>query len=194
MQRSGRILLSLILLLSFSSVIAQNPELIIHTDLGNITVEVYTEKAPITASNFLNLVKHDVYSKSLFYRAVRMDNQPQNKVKIEVIQGGLYNMDLVNMYPPIPHETTETTGIRHTNGVISMARLEPGTASTEFFICVGDQPSLDFGGARNPDGQGFAAFGKVIKGIDVVRNIQFRPDSIQLLLEPVFIRDIKLLK
>ena len=194
MQISGRILLSLILLLSFSSVIAQNPELIIHTDLGNITVEVYTEKAPITASNFLNLVKRGVYSKSLCYRVVRMDNQPQNKVKIEVIQGGLYNMDQVNMYPPIPHETTETTGIRHTNGVISMARLEPGTASTEFFICVGDQPSLDFGGARNPDGQGFAAFGKVIKGIDVVRNIQFRPDSIQMLLEPVFIRDIKLLK
>ena len=92
------------------------------------------------------------------------------------------------------YETTETTGIKHTDGVISMARLEPGTASTEIFICIGDQPSLDFGGDRNPDGQGFAAFGKVSGGMDVVRNIQSRPDSIQMLLEPVIIREIKLVE
>jgi len=194
MPSCGRILLTLVLLLLVSSIDAQNPEVIIHTDLGNITVEVYPEQAPVTASNFLNLVERGVYNRSVFYRVVRMDNQPDNNVKIEVIQGGLYNMEQVNKYQPITHETTETTGIRHTDGVISMARLEPGTASTEIFICIGDQPSLDFGGDRNPDGQGFAAFGKVSRGMDVVRNIQSRPDSLQLLLEPVIIREMKLIK
>jgi len=194
MPSCGRILLTLFILLPVSFVNAQNPEVVIHTDLGNITVEVYPEQAPVTASNFLNLVEQGVYNRSVFYRVVRMNNQPENNVKIEVIQGGLYNMERVNMNPSIIHETTETTGIRHSDGVISMARLEPGTASTEIFICIGDQPSLDFGGDRNPDGQGFAAFGKVSSGMDVVRNIQSRPDSIQMLLEPVVIREIKLVE
>ena len=188
MRKSGCVISALVLLLSVSSINAQNPEVVISTDLGNITIEVYTEHAPVTASNFLNLVEQGVYRMSAFYRVVRMDNQPDNDVKIEVIQGGLYDMEQVNMYPSIAHETTETTGIMHTDGVISMARLEPGTASTEIFICIGDQPGLDFGGDRNPDGQGFAAFGKVSAGMDVVRNIHARPDSIQMLLEPVIIR------
>src|SRR5262249_16023380 len=87
--------------------------------------------------------------------------------------------------PPIAHETTDKTGILHKDGVISMARLQPGSASSEFFICVGGQPELDFGGKRNPDGQGFAAFGKVIEGMDVVRKIQQQPAKDQYLLSPV---------
>ena len=83
------------------------------------------------------------------------------------------------------------TGIRHTDGVISMARNGPGSASTEFFICLGDQPSLDQGGLRNPDGYGFAAFGKVFRGMEVVRAIQQRPDSGQFLIQPVVIRQVK---
>ena len=79
------------------------------------------------------------------------------------------------MLPPIPHETTQQTGLRHADGTLSMARNEPGTASSEFFICVGDQPELDFGGKRNPDGAGFAAFGKVLAGLDVVRKIHQSP-------------------
>jgi peptidyl-prolyl cis-trans isomerase A (cyclophilin A) len=86
--------------------------------------------------------------------------------------------------PPIVHETTDKTGILHKDGVISMARMEPGSVSSEFFICVGDQPELDFGGKRNPDGQGFAAFGKVIKGMDVVRKIQSQLDEKQMLITP----------
>ena len=172
----------------------QNPLVIMETELGSITIEIYEKQAPVTAANFLQYVNENRFEGAVFYRTVTMDNQPDNDVKIEVIQGGLYDMEQVNMYPSIAHETTETTGIMHTDGVISMARLEPGTASTEIFICIGDQPGLDFGGDRNPDGQGFAAFGKVSAGMDVVRNIHARPDSIQMLLEPVIIRRIKVVK
>lgn len=165
--------------------------IIIETDLGELVVEVETGKAPVTATHFLTLVDQGVFSGSCFYRVVRTDNQPVNPVKIEVIQGGLLEDSLVEQYPVIPHEPTSVSGIRHTDGVISMARNQPGTASTEFFICVGDQPSLDFGGSRNPDGQGFAAFGRVIRGMEVVRAIHQQPDSGQMLLQPILIRQIR---
>lgn len=165
-------------------------KVLIRTSLGDIEVEVYSGLAPVTASNFLSQVDAGTYTNSIFYRVVRMDNQAQNKVKIEVIQGGLFEDELINKYTPIVHETTELTGIKHTDGVISMARMEPGTASTEIFICIGDQPSLDAGGDRNPDGAGFAAFGKVIRGMDVVRAIQALPDDGQYLVDPVSIHEI----
>ena len=120
-----------------------------------------------------------------------MANQPQNKIKIEVIQGGID--DTTKMFPPIKHESTRVTGILHKDGVISMARNEPGSETSEFFICIGDQPSLDYGGMRNPDGQGFSAFGKVIKGMDVVRKIQKMHSVNQSLKPPVKIFDIILL-
>lgn len=148
------------------------------TEYGEITLELYPDKVPITVSNFLRYVDENIYAdRAAFYRAVRLDNQQPSEEKIEVIQGGLgmAAVDLGNedlKLPPIDHETTEQTGILHKDSVISMARFKPGTASSEFFICIDDQPSLDFGGDRNPDGFGFAAFGKVIKGMDVVRQIQ----------------------
>ena len=169
-------------------------KVLVNTDLGEIELEVYPEMAPITASNFLTLVEQGVYTNAIFYRVVRMDNQPQNRVKIEVIQGGLYHDDLVATHSTIEHENTKSTGIKHTNGVLSMARNEPGTASTEFFICIGDQPSLDFGGERNPDNQGFAAFGQVTKGMGVVRAIQDLPDNEQVLQNRVLIRDMKVIQ
>lgn len=164
---------------------------IISTEQGDITLEIYPERAPVTAGNFMTHVENGDYTNSLFYRVVRMDNQPQSNVKIEVIQGGLFYDEVVDSIHPILHETTKQTGILHTNGVISMARVEPGSASTEFFICVGDQPSLDFGGERNPDGQGFAAFGKVIGGMNVVRAIQALPDNGQYLEEIVIIHSME---
>jgi peptidyl-prolyl cis-trans isomerase A (cyclophilin A) len=144
------------------------------TNIGNIQVELYPKKAPITVANFLKYVDGKYYDNSRFYRTVRDDNQAQNKIKISVIQGGRdsKNGDAEAVLPPIPHETTKETGILHQDGVISLAREELGTGSSEFFICIGAQPSLDFGGMRNPDGQGFAAFGKVIKGMEIVRLIQ----------------------
>ncbi len=162
------------------------PLVTIKTTLGDITVEVDTLNAPVTANNFLKLVRKGVYAEgATFYRAVRMDNQPFNQVKIEVVQGGLKHDSLIEMHPPIVHEGTRQTGLKHKNGVISMARMEPGTASTEIFICIGYQPELDYGGKRNPDLQGFAAFGRVVKGMQVVKQIQQLPDTSQYLIEPI---------
>jgi peptidyl-prolyl cis-trans isomerase A (cyclophilin A) len=184
------ILLSVILLNGAASLDRSYPRVCISTEMGDIIVEVYPDRAPVTAANFLAHVERGDYTNSFFYRVVRMDNQPDNRVKIEVIQGGLFFDELVDTIPAILHETTRQTGLLHTDGVISMARNEPGSASTEFFICIGDQPSLDFGGDRNPDGQGFAAFGKVVKGMDVVRAIQELPDNDQYLEKRVIIQRI----
>jgi peptidyl-prolyl cis-trans isomerase A (cyclophilin A) len=145
------------------------------TELGDMTLEVYPDRAPVTAGNFLTYVDENRFEGAVFYRIVRPDNQPDDPIRIAVIQGGLYADDHPAMLPPIAHETTGQTGILHKNGVISMARWDPGTATSEFFICVGDQPELDYGGQRNPDGQGFAAFGKVIDGMEVVTKIHRLP-------------------
>jgi peptidyl-prolyl cis-trans isomerase A (cyclophilin A) len=123
-----------------------------------------------------------------------MDNQPNNDIKIEVIQGGLSRETRGNMLPPIEHETTDKSGILHKDGVISMARSKPGTASSEFFICVGDQPELDFGGQRNPDGQGFSAFGKVLAGMDIIKKIHRQPTDGQMLNPHIKIVDIVRIK
>ena len=94
--------------------------------------------------------------------------------------------------PPIAHEITEVTGILHKDAIVSMARMGPGTAATDFFICIGDQPELDYGGKRNPDGQGFAAFGKVLEGMDVVRAIHQQPVDKQRLAPPIPIHRVAL--
>jgi len=164
------------------------PKVNLESPFGKILCEIDTVHAPVTALNFLRHIELKTYNDAVFYRVVRMDNQPNNKVKIEVIQGGLYADEKIDRQPPIPHETTKATGLKHLDGTVSMARNQPGTASTEFFICVGDQPDLDFEGNRNSDGQGFAAFGKVVKGMDVVRKIQQLKDTSQYLIEPVKIQ------
>lgn len=168
-----------------------NPRVLIQTELGDIVVEIYLKEAPITAANFMAYVDQGLYDGSTFYRVVTMGNQPENNIKIEVIQGGLDTDEKAKRLPPIRHETTEKTGILHKDGAISMGRWEPGTASSEFFICVGDQPELDFGGRRNPDGQGFSAFGQVVKGMDVVREIHRQPALGQILEPKIKIYKIK---
>jgi peptidyl-prolyl cis-trans isomerase A (cyclophilin A) len=142
---------------------------ILTTALGAIQIAVDLERAPISAGDFLKYVDRRLFNGAAFYRTVRPDNDI-NPVKINVIQGGL--TDDKKLLPPIPHEPTSKTGLRHRNGTISTARDQPGTGSAgAFFICIGDQPELDFGGRRNPDRQGFAAFGRVVHGMDVVRAI-----------------------
>ena len=168
-----------------------NPKVMIRTELGDIQVEICERQAPVTAANFLRYVDAGLFKGASFYRVVRLDNQPNNAVKIEVIQGGLEFFKDKKPFPPIPHETTDKTGVLHRDGTISMARLAPGSADSEFFICIGDQPELDFGGKRNPDGQGFAAFGRVIEGLDVIRKIQQQPDEGQMLKQRVLIEDIE---
>jgi peptidyl-prolyl cis-trans isomerase A (cyclophilin A) len=175
-----------------------NPKVSIQTELGEIVIELFAAQAPITVANFLRYVEGNRYQGATFYRTVRLDNQAQSPIKIEVIQGGLGMGEHPAKLPPIPQETTAQTGLRHRDGTVSMARLEPNSAHSEFFICIGDQPELDFGGRRNPDGQGFAAFGQVVQGMEVVRQIQARPSGGdtppvqgQWLLEPVRILSVR---
>jgi peptidyl-prolyl cis-trans isomerase A (cyclophilin A) len=143
------------------------------TSQGDIAIDLYLDKAPISAGNFLRLVDGGHLDGGTFYRVVTYENDNGNP-KIEVIQGGLAG-ERESPFGPIEHETTEQTGILHKDGVISMARGDVGTASSEFFICIGDQPGLDYGNVRNPDQQGFAAFGQVVSGMDVVRKINQLP-------------------
>ncbi|MBT3228248.1 MAG: peptidylprolyl isomerase [Candidatus Marinimicrobia bacterium] len=167
------------------------PRVVMQTELGDIVLEIDLENAPITASNFLRYVDEKRFVGSTFYRVVRMDNQPIKDVKIEVIQGGIGVEDSPLRLAPIQHETSAETGILHENGTISMARAEVGSASSEIFICIGNQPELDYMGKRNPDGQGFAAFGHVIKGMDVVLKIQEQAADGQILITPIKITKIR---
>ncbi len=169
---------------------AQNlPRVVIQTPLGSMEVEVDTVRAPTTGRNFLRYVDQGSYRGGRFHRTVRLDNQPENGVRIEVIQGGLDSLRAKD-FTPIKLERTTETRLSHRDGTISMARAGPDTATSGFFICIGDQPELDFGGKRNPDGQGFAAFGRVVRGMDVVRQIQTARAQGQLLTPPIEIVDI----
>jgi peptidyl-prolyl cis-trans isomerase A (cyclophilin A) len=185
----------------------------IETDLGDIRVTLATREAPGTSANFLRYVDAGLYDGGRFHRTVRLDNQsnanlkkeaigagidpaadraqlPNDTIAIEVIQGGINPDREAELGVPIPLERTSETGLSHVDGTISMARLTPDSAVSDFFLCINDQPVLDFGGQRNPDGQGFAAFGRVIEGMDVVRAIQNQPSDGQRLDPLVTIRRI----
>ena len=142
---------------------------VIDTALGPIGVLLEPGRAPISAGDFLKYVDRGLYAGGAFYRTVRPDDDPK-PIKIEVVQGGL--TDDSKYLDPIAHEPTSLTGLRHRGGTLSIARDEVGTGTAgAFFICIGDQPELDFGGKRNPDGQGFAAFGHVTSGMELIRKI-----------------------
>jgi peptidyl-prolyl cis-trans isomerase A (cyclophilin A) len=149
----------------------------VQTELGDIVIEVDQAKAPATAANFLRYVDGGHYDGGSWHRTVKPDNQPESTIKIEVIQAGVNPDKAKSGFPAITLERTSVTGLRHTDGAISMARGAADSATSGWFICIDDQPSLDFGGQRNPDGQGFAAFGRVVSGMDVVRKIQAAPSS-----------------
>ena len=188
-MRTRLLLAGLLAFASFAAAAAENPVVLIKTEKGDITVEVDLARAPVTAANFLRYVDEKLYDGSVFHRTVTLDNQPNNDVRIEVIQGGQLSEE--NEFPPIAHETTAATGLKHFDGTISMARGTPGSATSSFFFCVGPQPELDFGGKRNPDGQGFAAFGKVTSGMDVVKAIHVLPAEGQSLKPSVKIISIR---
>ena len=166
------------------------PRVIMQTDLGEIEIEIDTVRAPITTANFLRYVDAGYYTPGRFHRTVTPDNQPNNEVRIEVIQGGMERGRGLTAFPPIPLERTNVTGLTHRDGTISVARAGPDSGRSEFFICISDQPELDFGGKRNADGQGFAAFGQVVRGMDVVRRIQASPADAQRLTPPVTILSV----
>jgi peptidyl-prolyl cis-trans isomerase A (cyclophilin A) len=165
---------------------ARPVRVLLRTDQGDVELEL-DPKAPRTVANFLRYVDGGFYEGGRFHRTVTPANQPANKVKIEVIQAGVNPAKVKQEFPPILLERTRDTKLFHKDGTVSMARDGPDTATGDFFVCVGDQPELDFGGKRNPDGQGFAAFGRVVKGMDVVRKIQGCPADGQALTPPVAI-------
>lgn len=198
MRRLSMWLLALVtLLFACSSEAPQGVRVTMATSLGKIELELYPDKAPITVENFIRLVDGGHLDGGTFYRVVSPENDNGSPV-ISVIQGGIG--DAESPFPPIAHESTAVTGMPHLDGSISMARAEVGTTTTEFFICIGDQPALDFGATRNDDGQGFAVFGQVVSGMDVVRAIHESPANAptefeyfqgQLLENPVAIESIQ---
>jgi peptidyl-prolyl cis-trans isomerase A (cyclophilin A) len=191
-----KILLSIMLLynvLAFPAD-AKPVRVLMQTQMGEIELEVDAVHAPLTTANFLKYVDAHLYDGGEFHRTVTLENQPNNNVKIQVIQGGIPVSREKDSFAPITLERTSKTGLRHKDGTISMARDEPDTATSDFFICIGDQPDLDFGGKRNPDGQGFAAFGRVVKGMDVVRKIQASTAVEQKLTPPIKIVSVTVMK
>jgi len=179
--------------------IAQTPAAPVRVDLatalGAITLELAADKAPITAANFLRYVDARRYDGGVFYRAMKLAAAPP----AGLIQGGLRG-DPARTFAPIAHESTQQTGLRHKDGTISMARYAPGSATSEFFICVGDLPSLDADPTAPGDNLGFAAFGHVVTGMDVVLKILAAPVSLtegegvmrgQMLSPPVAIGGIR---
>jgi len=147
-----------------------DPWVVIETKKGNIVVHLFAQQVPTTVANFLKYVDANLFEASTFFRLLNARNQAKKPHKIQVIQGGLKSGD-DRLFSPIPHESTAVSGLSHKDGTISMSRFAPGSAAGSFFICIDEQPDLDFEGERNPDGLGFAAFGQVVQGMSVVRNI-----------------------
>lgn len=148
----------------------RQPRVEMRTGAGIIVIAVFDARAPLSAGDFLNYVGAGAYDGGRFFRVVRPDTDRKRPPHIDVVQGGARPGS--HSWAPVKHESTAMTGLRHLDGTVSLTRDAPGTGSgNEFFVCVGAQPELDFGGHRNPDLQGFAAFGQVVAGMDVVRRI-----------------------
>ena len=195
MKPLRRLLVACAVLLSSSAIATAQPRpstirLVVQTSMGDITLAIDSAHAPRTAANFLAYVDRGHYRDARFHRTVTLHNQDSSPVKIEVIQGSVSPERDRDDFPPIAIERTDVTGLRHRDGTLSMARGGPNSATSSFFICIGNQPELDFGGKRNADGQGFAAFGVVTAGMDIVRAIQASPASGQALTPPVRILNI----
>lgn len=163
----------------------------IETSFGNIDVVVDTVHAPITAANFLKYVDAGLYDGGRFWRTTRPDNyvpQLPDRPPFQIIQGDINADRSKDKFPPIPLERTTKTGLHHIAGALSMPRgAQADSATSGFVIVLEDTPSLDFGSMRYPDGQGFAAFGHVVKGMDVVDTIHGQPVQGQNLTPPISI-------
>ena len=168
------------------------PRVVIETDAGRMVVELELARAPLSTCNFLSYVTGGDYDGGRFFRTVvRATNDNPNP--IDVIQAATPRGDDDDLRPSIPLERTRDTGLSHLAGALSMARNGPDTATSSFFIVTQDTPALDFGGGRNPDGQGVAAFGRLVEGLDVARRIQMSPaNGEERLTPPVVIRSARI--
>jgi peptidyl-prolyl cis-trans isomerase A (cyclophilin A) len=165
-------------------------QVLIDTEYGDIEVELFSDKAPKTVTAFLKNVDDKIYSKGSFYRVLKNEDVPE-EYNQGVIQGGVFQSKPGTVTAFIEHESPRQTGLTHSSGTISMARTKPGTASSEFFICIGDQPQFDSSSRGVSDGLGYAAFGKVTKGMDVVRVIQNKKSTGESFNSPIIIHSIK---
>jgi peptidyl-prolyl cis-trans isomerase A (cyclophilin A) len=161
----------------------------VETQFGAIDLAIDTKRAPVTSANFLKYVDGGFYDGGRFHRVTRPDNYTPvmpNRPKMEIIQAGINPARRGEALPAIPLERTSVTGLKHVVGTVSMARAAAAdSARSDFFICLDEQPSLDFGGLRFDDGQGAAAFGRVVAGMDLVRKIQQQPVEKQALTPPI---------
>jgi peptidyl-prolyl cis-trans isomerase A (cyclophilin A) len=164
------------------------------TELGVIELVVNEDRAPASAGYFLADVRNGLYDGASFFRIVTLSNQRtiERSRRIAVIQGGLRH-EREDLPPVIPHETTVLTGLRHLKGTVSLARFAPGAVYHSFFICLRDEPALDFGGERHPDGQGFAAFGRVAEEFEVVERIFGRAEAQDYLENKIRIERVRTL-
>ncbi len=170
----------------------KSPRVVMETDVGRMVVELELARAPLSTCNFLSYVTDGDYDGGRFFRTV-VSATNDNPNPIDVIQAATPRGDDDHLRPPIPLERTRDTGLSHIAGAISMARDGPDTATSSFFIVTHDTPALDFGGGRNPDGQGFAAFGHLVEGLDIARRIQMSPaNSEERLTPPVVIRSARI--
>ena len=185
------ILFGLIILLSCREAKSKFPHVNIQSSFGDIEVELYPDKAPKSVAAFLSYVDSGLYNNSSFYRVLSNENVPAEN-NIGLIQGGIYKTNPAKLVtiPGIPHESPKQSGLQHVDGTISLARTTPGTASTEFFICIGNQQQFN-GTADSAEGQGFAAFGTVVHGMDIVRNIQNAGNTGEAFTKPIIINAIK---
>ncbi len=167
----------------------------VESSFGNIDVAIDTKHAPITAANFLKYVDGGFYNGGRFHRATRADNYKPNlpnRPLLEIIQADIDPARAADRFPAIPLERTSVTGLTHVVGTVSMPRGQnPDSARSGFVIHLNDQPSLNYGGMRFDDGQGTAAFGRVVSGLDVARKIQMQSVKEQALDPPVAIIAIR---
>lgn len=181
-----------VLLISCNQKKYKNPHILIDTQLGDIEVELFPDQAPKTVAAFLSYIDSGFYKKSSFYRVLKTEEfaTPANT---GIIQGGIWQTNPAQkaLLKGVEHETTKQTGLTHQSGTISLASTTPGSATSEFFICIGDQSPLDFGRRGTEDGQGFAAFGKVFDGMDIVRKIQAQNSRGDKFVEKIEIHEIK---
>ena len=170
----------------------KDPHIIIETEYGDIEVELYPAKAPKTVAAFLTYIDAGLFKKSSFYRVLKNDNVPE-EYNSGLIQGGIFKMNpsSQSQLKGIEHESPKQTGLSHVSGIISMARTTPGSATSEFFICIGDQQQFDSSSGGNYDGLGYAAFGKVFKGMKVARLIQNKKSNGENFEPPIKIISIK---
>jgi len=170
----------------------QHPTVKIKTLFGDIYVELYPDKAPKSVAAFLANIDSGIYKDSKFYRVLKSEDQPSSADKVNLIQGGINytHPEFIRSHMGIPLETTKESGLKHENGTISFARSTALSSPSEFFICIGNAPSYDYGGNGNQDGQGFAAFGKVIKGMGIVRKIHEQSSDGTTFTPPISIRNI----